>query len=125
MGACLLSLSTNLKGILIVNSKFQRCPQMKSGTVSKFLNFCPQWFVYVEIHFWLPVSCLPSFFCLFIVYFTLCFSFQTLYNQFKFFLNMYFLVVASSQFITELRIGYLYTYWGPLVSIKKDVFMHT
>lgn len=41
--------------------------------------------------------------------------FQTLYNQFKFFLNMYFLVVATSQFIPELRIGYLYTYWGPLV----------
>ena len=43
--------------------------------------------------------------------------FQTLYNQFKFFLNMYFLVVATSQFIPELRIGYLYTYWGPLVKI--------
>ena len=49
------------------------------------------------------------------------FFFQTLYNQFKFFLNMYFLVVATSQFITELRIGYLYTYWAPLVSNYKDV----
>ncbi|KAK2560742.1 putative phospholipid-transporting ATPase IIB [Acropora cervicornis] len=38
----------------------------------------------------------------------------TLYNQFKFFLNMYFLLVATSQFIPQLRIGYLYTYWGPL-----------
>lgn len=41
----------------------------------------------------------------------------TLYNQFKFFLNMYFLVVAASQFIPELRIGYLYTYWGPLAFV--------
>ena len=30
---------------------------------------------------------------------------------------MYFLVVATSQFIPDLRIGALYTYWGPLVSI--------
>ncbi len=37
-----------------------------------------------------------------------------LYNQFKFFLNMFFLVMALSQFIPQLRIGYLYTYWGPL-----------
>jgi len=37
-----------------------------------------------------------------------------LINQFKIFLNMYFLVVALSQFIPSLRIGYLYTYWGPL-----------
>jgi len=25
--------------------------------------------------------------------------------------------MASSQFIPEIKIGYLYTYWGPLVSI--------
>jgi len=37
-----------------------------------------------------------------------------LYQQFKFFLNLYFLVMACSQFVPELRIGYLYTYWGPL-----------
>ncbi|XP_042882085.1 probable phospholipid-transporting ATPase IIB [Penaeus japonicus] len=37
-----------------------------------------------------------------------------LFEQFKFFLNLYFLVMATSQFIPELRIGYLYTYWGPL-----------
>jgi len=37
-----------------------------------------------------------------------------LYNQFKFFLNLYFLMMACSQFIPQLRIGYLYTYWGPL-----------
>jgi len=37
-----------------------------------------------------------------------------LYNQFKFFLNFFFLLMACSQFIPELRIGYLYTYWVPL-----------
>nr|XP_037283701.1 probable phospholipid-transporting ATPase IIB isoform X2 [Rhipicephalus microplus] len=37
-----------------------------------------------------------------------------LFNQFKFFLNLYFLVVCLSQFIPDIRIGYLYTYWGPL-----------
>ncbi len=37
-----------------------------------------------------------------------------LFNQFKFFLNLFFLVMAMSQFIPQLRIGYLYTYWGPL-----------
>lgn len=39
-----------------------------------------------------------------------------LYQQFKFFLNLYFLVMATSQFVPDIRIGYLYTYWGPLVS---------
>ncbi|CAB3221059.1 unnamed protein product [Arctia plantaginis] len=37
-----------------------------------------------------------------------------LYEQFRFFLNLYFLVMALSQFIASIRIGYLYTYWGPL-----------
>lgn len=39
---------------------------------------------------------------------------MVLFEQFKFFLNLYFLVMATSQFIPELRIGNLYTYWGPL-----------
>ncbi|XP_060077984.1 probable phospholipid-transporting ATPase IIB [Ylistrum balloti] len=39
---------------------------------------------------------------------------KVLFEQFKFFLNLYFLVMASSQFIPEIKIGYLYTYWGPL-----------
>lgn len=39
-----------------------------------------------------------------------------LYQQFKFFLNLYFLIMATSQFVPDIRIGYLYTYWGPLVS---------
>ncbi|CAH1163844.1 unnamed protein product [Phaedon cochleariae] len=37
-----------------------------------------------------------------------------LYQQFKFFLNLYFLIMATSQFVPDIRIGYLYTYWGPL-----------
>ncbi|KAK3086037.1 hypothetical protein FSP39_012460 [Pinctada imbricata] len=39
---------------------------------------------------------------------------KVLFEQFKFFLNLYFLIMALSQFIPEIRIGYLYTYWGPL-----------
>ncbi|KOB70321.1 putative cation-transporting atpase, partial [Operophtera brumata] len=34
-----------------------------------------------------------------------------LFEQFRFFLNLYFLVMALSQFIPGIRIGYLYTYW--------------
>ncbi|XP_041454090.1 probable phospholipid-transporting ATPase IIB [Lytechinus variegatus] len=37
-----------------------------------------------------------------------------LYYQFKLFLNLYFLLMALSQLIPSLRIGYLYTYWAPL-----------
>ncbi|XP_044744266.1 probable phospholipid-transporting ATPase IIB isoform X1 [Coccinella septempunctata] len=37
-----------------------------------------------------------------------------LFQQFKFFLNLYFLLMALSQFVPDIRIGYLYTYWGPL-----------
>ncbi|KAK5649128.1 hypothetical protein RI129_004020 [Pyrocoelia pectoralis] len=37
-----------------------------------------------------------------------------LFQQFKFFLNLYFLIMATSQFVPDIRIGYLYTYWGPL-----------
>ncbi|ELT89087.1 hypothetical protein CAPTEDRAFT_193806 [Capitella teleta] len=40
-----------------------------------------------------------------------------LFEQFRFFLNFYFLVMACSQFIPEIRVGYLYTYWGPLVFV--------
>ncbi|CAF0909288.1 unnamed protein product [Didymodactylos carnosus] len=37
-----------------------------------------------------------------------------LFEQFRFFLNLYFLVMACTQFFPAFRIGYLYTYWGPL-----------
>jgi phospholipid-translocating ATPase len=40
-----------------------------------------------------------------------------LFEQFRFFLNLYFLVMACTQFITMFRVGYLYTYWGPLAFV--------
>lgn len=39
---------------------------------------------------------------------------MVLFQQFKFFLNLYFLIMATSQFVPDIKIGYLYTYWGPL-----------
>lgn len=41
----------------------------------------------------------------------------TLYNEFSFFLNLYFLLVALSQIIPALRIGFLSTYVAPLVFV--------
>jgi phospholipid-translocating ATPase len=40
-----------------------------------------------------------------------------LFEQFRFFLNLYFLIMALSQFIPSVKIGYLYTYWGPLTFV--------
>jgi phospholipid-translocating ATPase len=40
-----------------------------------------------------------------------------LFEQFRFFLNLYFLVMACTQFIPMFRVGYLYTYWGPLAFV--------
>ncbi|KAJ8610208.1 hypothetical protein MRB53_038709 [Persea americana] len=42
---------------------------------------------------------------------------RTLYNEFSFFFNMYFLLVALSQIIKPLRIGYLSTYVAPLAFV--------
>lgn len=42
---------------------------------------------------------------------------RTLYNEFSFFFNMYFLLVALSQVVSALRIGYLSTYIVPLVFV--------
>ncbi|OXB37825.1 hypothetical protein LQV05_001540 [Cryptococcus neoformans] len=49
------------------------------------------------------------------------------YEQFKFFFNFYFLVVALSQFIPALKIGYIVTYVAPLafvlaVTMGKEAF---
>jgi len=41
----------------------------------------------------------------------------TLYNEFSFFFNLYFLLVALSQAIPALRIGYLTTYIAPLAFV--------
>lgn len=40
-----------------------------------------------------------------------------LYEQFSFFFNFYFLLVALSQFIPALQIGYLFTYVAPLAFV--------
>eukprot|EP00761_Pharyngomonas_kirbyi_P013462 gb/GECH01013491.1/.p1 GENE.gb/GECH01013491.1/~~gb/GECH01013491.1/.p1 ORF type:complete len:1089 (+),score=243.03 gb/GECH01013491.1/:1-3267(+) len=40
-----------------------------------------------------------------------------LYEQFKFFFNLYFLIVALSQFIPALKVGFLFTYVAPLVFV--------
>ncbi|VDO02787.1 unnamed protein product [Rodentolepis nana] len=37
-----------------------------------------------------------------------------LFEQFSVFLNLIFLIMACSQFIEPLRVGYIYTYWAPL-----------
>jgi phospholipid-translocating ATPase len=42
---------------------------------------------------------------------------RTLYNEFSFFINLYFLLVAMSQIIPALRIGYLSTYIFPLAFV--------
>ncbi|TVY54616.1 putative phospholipid-transporting ATPase NEO1 [Lachnellula cervina] len=52
---------------------------------------------------------------------------RTLYNEFSFFFNMYFLLVALSQAIPQLRIGYLSTYIVPLafvlaITLGKEAF---
>ncbi|CEO98647.1 hypothetical protein PBRA_006761 [Plasmodiophora brassicae] len=50
-----------------------------------------------------------------------------LYDQFRFFFNLYFLIVAISQFIPELQVGVLFTYVAPLVfvltvTISKEAY---
>ena len=38
-------------------------------------------------------------------------------SQFRYFFNLYFLLVALSQLVPALRIGYLFTYFGPLAFV--------
>ena len=40
-----------------------------------------------------------------------------LYNEFKFFFNMFFLLIAASQFVPFLKVGLLITYVAPLVFV--------
>lgn len=42
---------------------------------------------------------------------------KVLYNQFKFFFNMFFLVTALTQLIEILRVGLFITYIGPLIMV--------
>ena len=40
-----------------------------------------------------------------------------LFNQFKFFYNLFFLLISLSQFVPPLKVGYLFTYIAPLVFV--------
>ena len=40
-----------------------------------------------------------------------------LFNQFKFFYNLFFLMISLSQFVPQLKVGYLFTYISPLVFV--------
>ena len=40
-----------------------------------------------------------------------------LFNQFKFFFNLFFLMVSLSQFFEPLRVGFLFTFLAPLVFV--------
>ena len=42
---------------------------------------------------------------------------KLLYNEFKFFFNMFFLLIAISQFVPFLKVGLLVTYVAPLVFV--------
>ena len=42
---------------------------------------------------------------------------KVLYNEFKYFFNMFFLLIALSQFVPFLKVGLLVTYIAPLVFV--------
>jgi len=42
---------------------------------------------------------------------------MVLFEQFKFFFNLYFLLVAVTQFIPQLKVGFLFTYVAPLIFV--------
>ncbi|KAL0229054.1 hypothetical protein GEMRC1_013674 [Eukaryota sp. GEM-RC1] len=50
-------------------------------------------------------------------YSTLSFIPLVLFNQFKYFFNLFFLLIALSQFISVLQVGFLFTYVSPLVLV--------
>ena len=40
-----------------------------------------------------------------------------LFNQFKYFYNFFFLIISLSQFVPQLKVGFLFTYVAPLVFV--------
>ena len=40
-----------------------------------------------------------------------------LFNQFKFFFNLFFLMISLSQFVEALRVGFLFTFLAPLIFV--------
>lgn len=56
-------------------------------------------------------------------YTVLTFVPKVLYNEFKFFFNAFFLVIALSQFIPFLKVGFTFTYIAPLVFVLTVTMM--
>jgi phospholipid-translocating ATPase len=46
-----------------------------------------------------------------------------LFNQFKFFFNLFFLLICLSQFIPPLKVGFLFTYISPLAFVLTVTLM--
>ena len=46
-----------------------------------------------------------------------------IYEQFKMFFNLYFLMVALSQLVPQLQVGYLISYFGPLIFVLTVTFV--
>jgi len=46
-----------------------------------------------------------------------------LFNQFKFFFNLFFLLICLSQFIPPLKVGFMFTYVSPLVFVLTITLM--
>ena len=60
-------------------------------------------------------------------YYYSTFIFVVLYNQFKYFFNLYFLIICISQFVPSLRVTYIFTNVVPLtlvlaITIAKEAF---
>lgn len=52
---------------------------------------------------------------------------KVLWNEFKFFFNLFFLLIALSQFFSILKVGFLFTYIAPLsfvllVTLSKEAY---
>ena len=50
-------------------------------------------------------------------YYLITFIPHVLINQFKFFFNLFFLIIALTQFVPPLRVGFLFTYLAPLAFV--------
>jgi phospholipid-translocating ATPase len=46
-----------------------------------------------------------------------------LFNQFKFFFNLFFLLICLSQFIPPLKVGFMFTYVSPLAFVLTVTLM--
>ena len=42
---------------------------------------------------------------------------KVLYNEFKMFFNLFFLIIALTQFVPFLKVGFMFTYIAPLVFV--------